>query len=111
MTISGTIQNGTRGLWIGNKIMLPFHANYLKFMIDGEILSDFSKACGVVEIKEYEHYTSLYFVDYDDFTEAGICLVQAVAVEKQDDIFSLPSHRHIELSLENDGSVIITHKK
>jgi len=109
MTMHEVVSIGRKGLWMGNRILLPFHAYFLKAVIDDEIITDFSRHSKSIEIKEYDHFTSIYFLGIDDLSDkiSEYETIKFVAVEKHDDVFGVNSHKKISLTLKEKHLVLI----
>ncbi len=109
MTIYEAITVGKKGLWLGNRVLLPFHAHFLKIIIENEITTDFSNHSKTVEIEFYESFTSIYFLNYDDLAEtiSEFEPIKIIAVESHDDVFSINSHKKIALYLKKGHEVAI----
>lgn len=109
MTIYEAISIGKKGLWLGNRVLLPFHAHFLKVIIENEITTDFSNRSKTIEIEAYESFTSIYFLSYDDLSDvvSEFEPVKIIAVENHDDVFSINSHKKIALYLKKGHEVAI----
>lgn len=109
MSIYEAISIGKRGLWVGNRLLLPFHANFLKIIIDDEIITDFSSHSKFIEIDYYDSFTSVYFLKYTDLSQAvsEFKPIKIIAVEQHDDIFSVNSHKKLSLHFKDKHEVLI----
>ncbi len=109
MTIHEAVTIGKKGIWLGNRILLPFHAYFLKAVVGDKVITDFSRVSKLIEIKEYDHFTSIYFLGLNDLSEKAAKSepIKFIAVEKHDDIFGVNSHQKISLFLKDKHSVKI----
>jgi hypothetical protein len=109
MSIYEAIALGKHGLWVGNRLLLPFHGHFLKIVIGDEIITDFSMHSRFVEIDNYESFTSIYFLKYDDLkdivTESKP--IRIIVVEEHDDVFSVNSHKKLSLFFREKHEVVI----
>jgi hypothetical protein len=109
LTVLESVKKNVKGLHYGNRLILPFKANFLKIGVDKEIITDLSDLGGLVHIKETDTYTEIYFyktgnlIDKVSKHEA----VKMILVEKQDDIFDPDDHLKIALYLEDKHLVKI----
>jgi hypothetical protein len=108
-SLDEVIKNKLTGLYYRNRILLPFTGYILKIMVDDDILTDFSIENGKVEINEYEEFLELYFLEYEDLTEAisKFESIKLVIVEKDNDIFDFDNHRKILLYLNQNHQLSI----
>src|SRR3989339_655698 len=85
-TIDEVIKAKTPGLYYGNRLIIPFHAHFLK----------------VVIVNEEDDFTNLYFLDYKDLKNSLTKYesIKFVVVEKGKDIFNLQNHKKIAVYLE-----------
>lgn len=101
-TIAITLKEKATGLYYGNRLIVPFHAHFLKVVIEKEIITDFSSHSEGIIIKEEDDFTSLYFLDYEDLKNSlsKYESIKLVAVEKGKDIFDIKNHMKIAVYLE-----------
>ena len=94
MTIKETLAQKKTGFLYGNRMILPFKARFLKVVIDSDIITDFSPSSKGISIVEEDHYTSLYFHEYDSLRDSlsKFEAIKLVLVEKEDNIFDLSKH-------------------
>jgi hypothetical protein len=101
-TIDESIKNKISGLHYNNRLILPFHANFLKVIVDDNIITDFSYSSKGINIVEEENFTSLYFLDYKDLRNSvsKYEAIKMIAAEKGKDIFDTANHKKIAVYLE-----------
>ncbi|RPI68445.1 MAG: hypothetical protein EHM47_14500 [Ignavibacteriales bacterium] len=103
------IQNKTTGLYFGNRLILPFHAHFLKVVIEDKIISDFSMSSKGINIVEEDEFTSLYFLDYDQLVNSvsKYEAIKLLVVSKSKSIFDAANHKKIAVYLEKKHSARI----
>ena len=108
-TIDEVIKNKLNGLYYGNRLILPFHAYFLKVIVDDEIIIDFSPSAKGINIVEEENFTSLYLLDYKDLKSSvsKYETVKILAVDKGKNIFDTDNHKKIVVYLEEKHKVRI----
>jgi hypothetical protein len=108
-TINETVENQINGLFYGNRLLLPFKANYLKIILDDEIIIDFSPQAGLVHINETDSYTEIYFLKLKNLKDkiSKYEAVKMIVTEKDDNIFDSNKHLKISFYLEEAHSVKI----
>src|SRR5690606_27519599 len=97
-----TVKNKLTGIYYGNRLIIPFHAHFLKVVIENEIITDFSPSSKGISLVEEDGFTSLYFLDYDDLKSSlsKYESIKFVVVEKNEEIFDFNNHRKIAVYLE-----------
>jgi len=113
ITIKSCLENNRRGLTYGNRLILPFHCQFISIQIglgmsvisSPKTYYDFSPSERDVMIVEEENSTSLYFSDHENLGsqfgqyKGGVILV---CCDKADDIFDLSKHTRIQLRFRDD---------
>lgn len=109
LLIDEVVSQNIKGLYYGNRLILPFKADFLKIVIDDELIVDFSMDGEKVEISEEEYFTNIYFLDEEDLAEVVTKFetIKIVAVEKKQSLFDLKCHKMLALSLEEPHFVNI----
>ncbi len=107
MIINEILNKNAKGLYYGNRIILPFKAHFLKIIVDDEIYTDFSPGSKVLSIVEQDLFTDIYFREIDDLKDevSGYESIKMVAVEKGEDIFDFKNHIKIAIYLEDNHQV------
>lgn len=103
--LDDVLKNKVRGLYYGKRVILPFAANFLKIVIEDDVISDFSNNThsGVI-VEETENFTSIYFLEYKKLNEV-IGKYQGIKIlltEKGKDIFDFANHRKVILYLKEN---------
>src|SRR5690606_18761649 len=95
------------GLYFGNRLILPFHANFLKVIIDDEIIYDFSPGSKGIMIVEEKEFTNLYFLEHQLLKDSVYKYeaVNMIAVEKSKNIFDKAKHTKLPVYLEENHPV------
>jgi hypothetical protein len=108
-TISETLENNGNGLFYGNRIILPFKANFLKIIIDDDMITDFSPGGGKVFINETEKFTEIYFHQLKDLRDkvSKYEAIKMLLTEKDVDIFNSENHLKISVYLEESQKLKI----
>ncbi len=108
-TIENALSKKLNGLYYGNRLILPFNCNFLKVIIEDDIITDFSPGSKGICIVENEDFTELYFLEFDDLKESvsKYEAIKMVVAEKQDNILDLKNHKKIALYLEEKHNVKI----
>lgn len=103
-TIDEVLKNKLHGLYYGNRLILPFHAHFLKVIVEDEIIIDFSSSSKGVIIEKDDEFTSLYFLDFKDLKNSVSKFesIKLIAVEKGKNIFDLNNHKKIVVYLEEN---------
>ncbi len=101
-TIAETLKDKTTALYYGNRLIIPFHAHFLKVVIEKEIITDFSSHSKGIIINEEDDFTDLYFLDYKDLKSSLTQYesIKFVVVEKGKDIFDFQNHQKIAVYIE-----------
>lgn len=109
MTITQALANGTKGLFYGNRLLLPFKADFLKIIIDDKIILDFSVESEYLEINEDSYFTDIYFLEEENLRDvvSKYETIKMVVVEKHESLFELNNHKKLVLSLEEPHFVNI----
>lgn len=108
-TIKQALEQKKKGLYYGNRIILPFEANFLKIVVDKEIITDFSPAAGTVYINESGAFTDIYFNKIDLLSDkvTKYEAIKIIAAEKDADIFNFHNHLKFALYLEDNHQLKI----
>ena len=108
-TLDEAIKNGTKGLYYGNRILLPFVIDIFKLIIDDEIITDFRFPKNLAEYIQHYDFTEIYFTEMKDVEEvvSKYEKIKIVAVEKGKDIFDLNNHVMLGLHLKDKHSIEI----
>jgi hypothetical protein len=108
-SIKETIEKKINGLFYGNRLLLPFKANYLKIILDDEIIHDFSPQAGKVYINETENFTDFYFLEHPNLPKkvTEYEAVKMLVTEKDADIFNKQNHIKISLYLDDPHTLRI----
>lgn len=103
-TLDEILKNKINGLHYGNRIVLPFSANFLKVIIESDIITDFSNSSKGINIVEHENFTDLYFLEYKNLADSisEYETVKIVLVEKNNNIFEQKNHRKINLYFQEN---------
>lgn len=110
-TLDEILKNEIKGLYYGNRVLLPFHSTVLKIVIEKDNIYDFSIREKGAFINHSPDYTEIYFVDYPDL-ETSISKyenIKMVIVEKGKDIFDFKTHRKI--AIRPEGNHILSIKE
>ena len=102
-SIENVIKSGQKGLYYGNRVLLPFHANLLKVVIEQDIITDFSPSSKGCFVKQTDDFIEIYFYDYPNLKEtiSKYENIKMVAVDKGKSVFDLMNHKKIVLYLED----------
>ncbi len=108
-TVSDALQKKLTGLYYGNRVLLPFRAYILKAIINDDILMDFSPSSKHIYVNEMEHFTELYFKDYENLSKVVTKYetIKLIAVDKEDDIFNTENHFKLALHIEEKHKLTI----
>jgi hypothetical protein len=101
-TIKETLEQKVNGLFYGNRLILPFKANFLKIILDDDIITDFSPAGEKLYISENDNFTDLYFIGINNLQSkiSKYEAVKMIVTEKNTDIFDPKSHIKLSVYLE-----------
>ena len=101
-TLDDTLKKKLNGLYYYNRVILPFHAHFMKVICDTDIITDFSPGSKGIFIRETEDFTDVYFLDYKNLKEvvSKFEVIKLVVVEKGKDIFNFENHKKIVLHLK-----------
>jgi hypothetical protein len=108
-SIDEVIKNKNTGLYYNNRIILPFKAEFLKVIIENDVLTDFSDMSKDIRIVEHENFTDLYFKEFKNikYIVSKYESIKLVVVEKGNDIFNFDNHKKIALYLKEKHKVLI----
>lgn len=97
------LEKNSKGLYYGNRIILPFQGIFLKIVINKEIITDFSSKSDAVSVIEEGNFTNIYFHNYENLKEtiSEFEAIKFVMVEKGKDIFDFGNHEKLAVYLEN----------
>lgn len=106
-TIEDALQNGTGGLYYGNRVFLPFVVDILKLVVEREIIMDFRSSARGAEYKQFDDFTELYFTEYSDLenTVSKYETIKIIVVEKGKDIFDEKNHTKLILHFKEHHKV------
>ncbi|GMU85723.1 MAG: hypothetical protein AMXMBFR48_09650 [Ignavibacteriales bacterium] len=93
-SLSEILARGKDGMYFGNRLILPFHCELLKVIIDDDIITDFSTSERGVSLRYAENFMDVYCLDYKNLKDAisKFEAVKFIAVEKGEDIFDDKKH-------------------
>lgn len=108
-SVNEIVEKKISGLYYNNRLILPFHACFLKVVVNTDIITDFSPNSHGIYIKENESYTDIYFFDYKNLKEelSKYEAIKMVVVEKGQDVFNFDNHIKLALYLEDEHKVKI----
>ncbi len=108
-TLDEVLENNAAGLFYNNRLVLPFHAHFLKVIIEDEIITDFSPSSKGIYIREEADFTDVYFLEYKHLkdTVSKYEAVKMVIVEKGKDVFDLNNHKKLAIYLEDKHKIRI----
>lgn len=108
-SLDEVLKNNLKGIYYGNRILLPFQCHILKIVIENHIITDFSLANKGAYLNETPFYTEIYFLDYKDLGEkiSRYENIKMIVVEKGKDIFDFSQHRKIALHPEENHNILI----
>lgn len=92
--ISEILAKGTDGLYYGNRLVLPFHCEPLKVIIEDDIITDFSPSAKGISLRYADGFMDVYCLEYDNLKDSisKFEAIKFVAVEKGEDIFDEKKH-------------------
>jgi len=101
-TIEEVLKNKAAGLYYNNRLILPFHAHFLKVIIEDDIITDFSPSSKGIFIREEDDFTDIYFHEYKHLNDvvSKFEAVKMVVVEKGENIFDSVNHKKLAVYLE-----------
>lgn len=109
-SLDEVLKNKLTGLCYGKRVILPFSANFLKIVIDDDVITDFSDntQSGVI-VEEYTDFTNIYFLEYKKLQDAvgKFKGIKMLLTEYDKDIFDFSNHRKIILYLKENHIVEI----
>lgn len=106
-SVKEVLKEELTGLYYGNRVLLPFQCNFLKIVIENDIITDFSKQYKGASVRETSDYTEIYFFDYPDL-ESVITKyenIKLIVSEKGENIFDM--EKHIKIALHPEGNHIL----
>ena len=108
-TLDEMLENKIAGLYYNNRLILPFHAHFLKVIIEDEIITDFSPSPKGIYIREEEDFTDVYFLEYKHVndTVSKYEAIKMVVVEKGKNVFDSNNHKKIAIYLEDKHKIRI----
>jgi hypothetical protein len=103
------LTNKMSGLYYNNRLVLPFHAQFLKVIIEDDIITDFSPSSKGIYIREESDFTDMYFLEYKHLNDAvsKYEAIKMVVVEKGEDVFNFNNHKKVAVYLEDKHKVRI----
>ena len=105
MKIIDAVNQKKTGLYYGNRLILPIHANFLKIVIEKDVITDFSNNVdsGVL-IEEKNGFTDIYFIEYKNLQyDVGVHKgIKILCVEKEDNIFDASTHKRLAVYLRDN---------
>ena len=107
--IEHTLKNNLDGLYFGNRIILPFHAHFLKVVLENEIITDFSNSSEGVQVVEDDDFTSLYFLEIKSLKEklSKFSSIKMVVCEKDKNIFDFSNHTKLVCYVKEKHKLVI----
>jgi hypothetical protein len=101
-TIKEVLNKKLKGLYFGNRVLLPFHCHILKLNIENDLITDVSPCCKGVHMSENPDFMDIYFHDYKDLAEVltEYESIKMIVVEKGNDIFNKKNHLKIAMHPE-----------
>jgi hypothetical protein len=108
-SIQEVVEKKINGIFYGNRLILPFKANYLKIILEDEIITDFSPQGGNVHINDSGSYTDMYFLKINDLKPkiSKYESIKMIITEKDADIFDSNNHIKISIYLEDPNTLRI----
>lgn len=108
-TINDVLKSDVKGLFYGNRVLLPFSADIFKAIIENDIITNFSKNSKQAYYNKYPDFTEIYFLQYKDLEDfiTKFEHIKIVVVENGEDIFNIKNHRKLTLHLEKDHQITI----
>ena len=117
LTIADCLKKNKTGLTIGNRLILPFHCEFLtirlglslSMYVAPEVYTDFSPREKDVIVQEKENFTDVYFLDHRELRKElgkhqGNILIHCV--EKGADIFDPKNTLRLKLTFRDDIQVV-----
>lgn len=107
-SLGEVLKNNDKGMYYGNRVLLPFSCYVLKIVIENDIITDFSLRNSGAYINEYPDFTEIYFLDYLDIEEniSKFETIKLIVVDKDKDIFNFDNH--IKIALHPEGKHILS---
>jgi DUF2075 family protein len=104
-SIKEVTEKNLNGIYYGNRLLLPFKANYIKVILEDEIITDFSPQGGKIHIDESGNYTDMYFLGRKDLKSviSKYESIKMMITEKDADIFNPENHLKISIYLEDSN--------
>jgi hypothetical protein len=108
-TLEDALKKKLTGLYYNNRVILPFHVNFMKVICDTDIITDFSPSSKGIYIRETDDFTDVYFHDYKNLKEvvSKYEVIKMVVVEKGKDIYNFDNHKKIILHLKEKHTLTI----
>jgi hypothetical protein len=109
MKVRTALEKKKNGIYSYNRLILPFKCNFLKIIIEDDIITNFSSSNPDVEIVENENFTDIYFKKYKDIQNefSKYENIKLIVCEKDEDIFDFKNHIKLLLYIENEHIVRI----
>ncbi|MCX8010964.1 MAG: hypothetical protein N3A61_07420, partial [Ignavibacteria bacterium] len=85
------------------------NCNFLKLVIQDDIVYDFSSESDDVIIEEHSNFTDIYFKNYKSLKEeiSKYETIKLICVEKEMDLFDLNNHIKLVLHLQDEHFILI----
>ncbi len=101
-TVDEVIKSKDAALHYGSRLILPFHAHFLKVIIEDDIITDFSSSSKGINIIEDDNFTNLYFSDYKELKKSisKYESIKMIVVDKGKNIFDIKNHKKVAVYLE-----------
>ncbi|MCL5030934.1 MAG: hypothetical protein M1480_18155 [Bacteroidetes bacterium] len=108
-TIEDSLKNNLKGLYYGNRILLPFNCYLLKVIIEDDIIMDFSPNSKSIYVHEEDNFTEIYFKQFKNIkdTVSKYETIKLIAVEKAKDIFNFDNHYKLAVHIEEEHKLTI----
>jgi len=103
------LENKISGLFYNNRLILPFHAHFLKVIIEDDIITDFSLSSKGIIIREEDNFTDVYFPEYKHLNDivSKYEAIKMVVVDKAKNIFDFNNHKKLAIYLEEKHKIRI----
>ena len=101
--------NKIKGMYYGNRVLLPFKIEILKAVIEEDIITDFSDFSEQAEYNIKDTFTEIYFYSYENLSDfiSVFETIKLIAVEEGEDIFNKDNHKKLVLHLKENHIVEI----
>lgn len=102
-TLTESLATGVSGMFFGNRLMLPFHCELLKVIIEDDIITDFSRSATGVSVHFGDTYMDVYCMEYDNLKDAisEYEAIKVIAVDKGADVFNPANHQKFAIYLQD----------